>query len=342
VWHIYVAMAASSTFSAFQWPAYSAAITMLVPQKHLGRASGMGQLAQAAAQILSPIVAGALVMTIQIQGVILADVATFVVAIATLVFVRIPRPKATAEGEAAKGSLLREAAYGWTYIVARPGLLGLLIVFAMTNFAVGVVSVLFAPMVLSTQTSVMLGTMMSVGGFGMLSGSLIMSAWGGPKRRIYGVLGFEALMALCVMLAGLPITIPVMAVAVFLFFFAGPFVNGSSQAIWQAKTAADVQGRVFAVRRMIAWSSLPLSYLIAGPLADHLFEPLLAVGGPLAGNLGRVTGLGPGRGIGLLFSVMGVVQLAAVLIGWSYPRLRLVEDELPDAVGAGTAATGVS
>ena len=174
--------------------------------------------------------------------------------------------------------------------MARPGLLGLLIVFAMTNFATGVVSVLFAPMVLSFASSVVLGSLMSAGGFGMLVGSLIMSAWGGPKRRIYGVVGFEALMAVCVMVAGLPISIPTMGAAVFLFFFCGPFVNGSSQAIWQGKTAADVQGRVFAVRRMIAWSSLPLSYLIAGPLADHVFEPLLAAGGPLAESVGKVTG----------------------------------------------------
>ncbi|MFO8150791.1 MAG: hypothetical protein R6T93_10875, partial [Trueperaceae bacterium] len=74
-------------------------------------------------------------------------------------------------------------------------------------------------------------------------------------------------------------------------------MNGCSQAIWQNKTAPDVQGRVFAVRRMIAWSSMPLAYLVAGPLADHVFGPLLDEGGALVGSVGRIIGTGEGRGI---------------------------------------------
>jgi hypothetical protein len=332
VWQIYVAMTISSAFSAFQWPAYSAATTLLVPKRHLGRASGMVQFGQAVGQIASPALAGALVATIQVQGVILIDFATFVFAVLTLLFARVPRPKATAEGAAGKGSLLREAGYGWSYILARPGLLGLLIVFAATNFSTGVVSVLFTPMILSLTNATVLGTLLSIAGLGMLAGSLLMSAWGGPRRRVYGVLAFECLMGVCVIFGGAQVSIPLIAVAVFGYFFSIPIVDGSSQAIWQSRTAPDVQGRVFAVRRMIAWSSLPLAYLIAGPLADHVFEPLLATGGPLAGSVGRLIGVGPGRGIGLLFIVMGVLNMLVPLAGYLYPRLRLVEDELPEVV----------
>jgi len=332
VWHIYLAMAASSTFGAFQWPAYSAATTLLVPKKHLGRAGGMVQFAEAVAQIASPALAGLLVIKIQVWGVILVDVATFIFAVLTMLSVRIPRPEATAEGKVGKGTLLQEAAYGWSYIVARPGLLGLLLLFAVTNFSMGVVSVLFTPMVLSFASAAVLGNLLSVLGVGMLLGSLVMSAWGGPKRRIRGVLGFECLMGVCIALAGVRPSVPLIAGAAFLGFFGSPVVNGSSQAIWQAKTAPDVQGRVFAVRRMIAWSSLPLAYLIAGPLADRVFEPLLAAGGPLTGSVGQLIGVGPGRGIGLLYIVMGVLNVLAVAAGWLYPRLRLMEDELPDVV----------
>ncbi len=110
-------------------------------------------------------------------------------------------------------------------------------------------------------------------------------------------------------------------------------VNGCSQAIWQSKVAPDVQGRVFAVRRMIAWSSLPLAYLVAGPLADRVFEPLLAVGGPLAASVGQFSGVGPGRGIGFLYMVLGLISLLAVVVALLYPRLRRVEAELPDVIG---------
>jgi hypothetical protein len=83
---------------------------------------------------------------------------------------------------------------------------------------------------------------------------------------------------------------------------------------------------------MIVWSSLPLAYLTAGPLADQVFGPLLAAGGPLASSVGRIIGVGPGRGIGLLFIVMGLLTVLVTTAGYLHPRLRLVEQELPDAI----------
>ena len=332
VWHIYVAMGLSSTFSAFQWPAYSAATTLLVPQKHLGRANGMVQLGQAAAQIASPWLAGALMGAIQVQGIILIDFLTFAFAVLTLLFVRVPKPEITAEGQAGRGSLLHEAAYGWKYILARPGLLGLLLLFATTNFTSGIVQVLFTPLVLSFTTPALLGTILSIGGLGFLVGSLTMSAWGGPKVRVNGIYYFLLLQGCVLFAAGFPPRVTILAAAAFLYFFGHPIINGCSQAIWQSKTAPDVQGRVFAARRMIAWSSLPLAYLAAGPLADRVFEPLLVDGGALANSVGKIIGVGQGRGIGLLYIILGTISLLATVAALLYPRMRNVEAELPDFV----------
>ena len=332
VWQIYIAMAASSTFSAFQWPAYSAATTLLVPKEHYGRASGLVQISEAVAQIASPVMAGALIGTIQVWGVMLIDFATFLFALVTLLVIRVPRPESTVEGKAGQGSLLHEAAYGWKYILARPGLLGLLLFFATTNFTSGIVGVLFTPLVLYFTTPAVLGTLLSIGGVGFLAGSLLMSTWGGPKRRIYSILGFSLLQGCALFLAGFPPQVVILGAAAFIFFFGLPLINGCSQAIWQSKTAPDVQGRVFAVRRMIAWSSLPISYLLAGPLADRVFEPLLVPGGALTNSIGRIIGVGAGRGIGLLFIILGIITLLAALVGYLYPRLRRVEIELPDAI----------
>jgi DHA3 family macrolide efflux protein-like MFS transporter len=332
VWHIYIVLAVSSTFSAFQWPAYSAATTLLVSKENLGRASGMVQLSEAAAQIGAPVLAGALIGVIQIQGVILVDFATFLFAVFTLLTVRVPRPETTAEGKAAQASLLRESAYGWTYIRARPGLFGLLIFFAVNNFAMGIVQVLFTPLVLSFTTPLILGILLSVAGLGFLAGSIVMSVWGGPRRRVYGILGANLLLGMVLFAAGLPPSVWILGGAAFLAFLSTPITNGCSQAIWQSKTAPDVQGRVFAVRRMIAWASLPLAYLLAGPLADQVFEPLLAEGGILAGSVGRVIGVGAGRGIGLLYIILGFMMLLATMIAYLYPHLRHLETELPDYV----------
>ncbi len=332
VWHIYLAAAWGSTFSAFQWPAYAAATTLLVPKKHLGRASGMTQLGQAVAQLISPVLAGVLLVTIQLPGIILLDFSTFVCALVTLLLVRFPDAKTTAAPQSGKGSLLREAAYGWRYITARPGLFGLLIFFTASNFLLGFVVVLATPLVLSFASSVVLGTILSIGGMGMLVGSLVMSTWGGSQRRINIVFGFMLLSGLCIMAAGLRPSIPLFALATFLFFFGLPIINGSCQVIFQKKVAPDVQGRVFALNGAIAGASLPLAYVVAGPLADKVFEPLMASNGALAGSIGQLIGVGPGRGIGLLFIVMGALTILVTVVAYQYPRLRVVEDELPDAV----------
>ncbi len=332
IWHIYLLMGISSSFSAFQWPAYSAAISLLVPKGQLGRANGMVQLSEAAAAIIAPVLAGTLMGVIHIQGIILLDFATFLLAVSTLLIVRVPKPTITIEGKAGKGSLLREAASGWTYIRARHGLLGLLIFFAFSNFTMGIVQVLFTPLVLSFSNPSTLGLILSIAGIGFLSGSLMMSAWGGPKRRIIGILVAHLLMGMALFLAIFPYNAWILGVAAFLVFFCSPVSSSCSQVIWQSKTAPDIQGRVFAMRRMIAWSSLPLAYLLAGPLADKVFEPMLTEGGLLAGSVGRIMGIGPGRGIAFIFMLMGFILLLATLVGYLYPRLRNVEKELPDFI----------
>jgi DHA3 family macrolide efflux protein-like MFS transporter len=332
LWHIYLLLAAISLFGAWRWPAFSAATTSLVPDRHRGRASGMMELGDAAAEIVAPLLAGALVVRIGRQGVLLIDFATYLFAMAALLAVRIPRPAATVEGSAAGGSLLREARSGWLFIRRRPGLLALLVLFASTNLGLGMVQVLLSPMVLAFASPAVLGQVLAVAACGMLAGSLVMSLWGGPRRRIAGILGFLLVQGLVLPLGGLRASAPLIAAGAFVFLFASPIASGCSQALWQSKVALDLQGRVFALRRMIAWSTFPLACLLAGPLADRVFEPLLAPGGPLAGSVGRLIGVGKGRGIALLFIVLGLLVLLMVAAAWHYPRLARLEAELPDAL----------
>jgi MFS family permease len=330
---IYAAVAGASISAAFRWPAFSAAVSQLVPREQLGRAGGMVQMAEAASLLLSPILAGALIGRIGLEGILLIDVASFLVACATIAAIRLPRPRASADAPR-EGALLPDLSFGWTYLRARPGLLGLLLLFAGTNFMGGMVIVLATPMILSFASPGELGTALTIGGSGMLFGTLVMSLWGGPRRRVEGVLGAEILSGAAIALCGLVRSIPGIAAGAFLLFFLNAIVNASSQALWQSKVALDVQGRVFAVRRMVALSSQPLAFLVAGPLADRVFEPLLAEGGALRATAGRLVGVGPGRGIALLFVVLGAGMTLVSILARSYPRLRRLEDELPDALAA--------
>jgi MFS family permease len=332
VWTICLVAGASATFNTLQWPAYSAATSLLVSKHHLGRANGMVQFGRAASEILAPTLAGILVLTIQVEGVLLIDFVTFLFAVTTLLFVRFPKPEITVVGQVGKGSLWREAAYGWTYIAARRGLLGLLVFFAIVNFLWGLVGVSITPMILGFTSADVLGIILSVAGGGMLVGSLAMSAWGGPRRRINGVLLFELLSGLCFLLIGLRPSAWLVAIGAFGAHLTIAVVYGSNQAIWQSQVPPDVQGRVFAAQQMIATSTRPLAYLVAGPLADRLFEPLLAPAGPLTGSMGQIIGVGPGRGIGLLFLIMGVLKVAASLGGYLYSPIRRVEDEFSNVL----------
>jgi MFS family permease len=264
--------------------------------------------------------------------VIAIDFATYLFAVLTLLIVRLPSPERSEAGEEGKGTIWQEAIYGWTYISARAGLLGLLLVFAAFNFVSGLIFPLIMPMILDMTSVDMLGYLVSIVGLGMLVGTLVMSAWGGPKRRIHGVLGFLMLSGFFTSLLGISPLLPFLAAAGFGLMFTLPIINGSSQAIWQSKVAPDVQGRVFSVRRMIAMSMTPLAYIVAGPLADNIFKPLLVEGGALADSVGQLIGVGPGRGTGFMFIVIGALSILVAAAGYLSPHVRNVEDELPDAM----------
>lgn len=330
IWHIYIIVAITAVFGAFQFPALSVATTLIVPKEQLGRASGLNPLAQGIAQLLGPLLAGVLVALVGLPGVIAIDFASCLFAIATLLAVRIPARAAPAAG-AQPPALGHDMLFGWRYILARPGLLSLLVLFAVSNFMTATVVTLAKPLILAFTTPAVLGLILSVAGLGVLAGGLAMSIWGGPRRRVDGVLASFALSGVCLLAGGLAPSAWLIGAAAFLFSIGTPIIAGCSQAIWQVKVPAEVQGRVFATRSLIAMSSLPLAFLLTGPLADYVFEPALAPGGALAGSVGRLIGVGPGRGIALLFMAFGALMLLLVLAGALYPRLRNVEDDLPDA-----------
>ena len=331
-WQIYIATAALSIVRAVQFPAFAASTTVLVPPEHLGRANGRVMLAQGVSQVIGPLAAGVLITTIGLGGLLLIDSLTYGFAILTLLAVCIPSPAASTEGSAGGGSLLGEAAQSWHYITGRAGLLRLLLFYAALNFSVGFVDVLITPLVLSFARTTALGIVLALAGIGVIAGSVVMSVWGGPSRRIHGVLTFTLLLGLAVCLGALLPNVTLIATAAFIFSFCSAVINGSSTSIWQRKVQPDLQGRVLSFESMVATSTLPVAYLLAGPLTDHVFEPLLVPHGRLAGTAGAVVGVGHGRGIAFLLLLLGVLTIIIGAAGYLQPRLRNVEIDLPDAV----------
>ena len=245
IWHLFITSAFQGMFQSFQWPAYSAAISTMIPKQHYGRANGMLSLADTASNIFAPILAGSLLGIIGFPGILMIDLATFIFAIGALLFVHIPQPRVTVEGRQAQGSLLKEAAFGFRYILTRPSLLALQIVFLVGNFFFGIPMAVQAAMILANTGSSeqALAVVNSAGAVGGVVGGLVMSAWGGPKRRVHGVLlGWFSSGILGLVLFGFGRSIPVWAVAAFIGVFISPIINGSNQAIWQAKVPARLAG----------------------------------------------------------------------------------------------------
>ncbi|HEV3459576.1 MAG TPA: MFS transporter [Thermoanaerobaculia bacterium] len=338
IWELYCLLSLASVCRAAQLPAFMAAISLLVPKAQFGRAGGMVQIVQAVSMVVGPAAGAALLALTSVAGVILIDFATYLFSLATLALIRVPAPPPLPGAAPGRPSLLREAAAGWSFIRERPGLLGLLAFFFLVNFNIAVVMALLTPMILDFSNAATLGMVLSVGSVGMLLGSIAMSAWGGPRRRVDGVLGFGMLFGLGLCASGLRAAAALIAAAFFLSLFSVPFVNASSQAIWQSKVAPAIQGRVFAVRQMMAWFSIPIGYLLAGPMADRVFKPLLRPGGRLVPTLGPLLGVGPGRGIGLLFMILGCMTILTCLLGFAFAPLREIEQRLPDQVPAAVPA----
>jgi MFS family permease len=324
IWQVYVAVGLTSLFDSFRSPAFSASIPLLVDREQLTRANAMVQTGGAVSGIVGPLLAGVLVTAISFRGVLLADAATFVVGVATLALVRIQQvlPAVHEHGE----SLLREAVIGWRYVQQRVGLLGLLAVYGFNNFVFAVASVLIAPLLLSFSSPAMVGMQYAISSIGLLLGGLAMTVVGESKKEIYGVLFCSMLGGLCLAAHGLWPSFALVAVAGFGFFLILPVFSASNMSLWQRKAPSHLLGRCFAIQQLVVHIVTGIGYCLSGPLSDRVFEPLLRQGGALAGSAGRVIGVGAGRGIGLMFIVLGALMTAVAMGAYSVPAIRKIDE----------------
>lgn len=333
IWQIYVGSFLIGAFSGFQWPAFSASLSVMLPKKHYARANSMLSVAQGASQVLAPVTAGALIIHIGLRGILMIDLIAAAFAVGTLFFVQIPQPSKSQIEAASESNIWKEFTFGFRYIFKRPSLLGLQSVYLVGNFFASMGFAVIAPLILGRtgNDQQLYAQVQSISAIGGVVGGIAMSVWGGPKRRAYGVLiGWMLTQLTGQFVLGIGRSWPIWALGGFMWTFFGPFIDGSNQSIWQSKVKPELQGRVFSARMFIAWLVMPLAQLIAGPLVDGVLEPGMAVGGELVPLFGWLVGSGPGAGTGLLFVIAGIGGASAGLVGLLTPKVRLVEDILPD------------
>jgi MFS transporter, DHA3 family, macrolide efflux protein len=277
VWHVYVAMFLRAALGGFHWPAMQSSTSLMVPKEHLARVAGLNQTMMGIMNIISPPLGALLLSVLPLGKVLAVDVVTAGLAVAPLLFVTIPQPERSAPNAAqgaGRASVWADLRAGLQYVAGWPGLLAILVMAMAINF---VVNPAFSLMpILVTKYfglgALQLGWLESVWGIGVVVGGLVLSVWGGFKRRVVtSLLGIVGI-GVGTLIVGLsPVDAFTMALLGMLVAgFMNPIVNGPFMAIMQTTVAPDMQGRVFSLVQSASLAMMPLSLLLAGPIADKL------------------------------------------------------------------------
>ncbi|MDH3302351.1 MAG: MFS transporter [Acidimicrobiia bacterium] len=317
---ISIGMLLTGLFTALSEPAFKASITDVVSPDDYQRSSALMQLVGASRLLLAPAAAGLVLAVASIEWILAVDAATVLVTVAATLAVRRSLASAarSRNGDAATATadaiveppktagFLADLEEGVRALVAVRGVMVLLGVFVLTTFAAGLAQVLFKPLMLPRISVSAQGALESVAASGMIAGSALIGAFAGRWRSHRTLI--TGLLAAGGFLAVLPFGgVWWVALSGFLFFASLALINTGADVLVRSSLPNGTQGRAWGLIGFLSQFGFPVAYLVAGPLADLVFEPLLADDGPLASTLGTVVGVGPGRGISLIFVLAGAM-----------------------------------
>ena len=329
IWHLYIVLTVNGVANAFVIPSMEASVPMLVKKENLGRAAGLTQMTTSLELIVSPALAGILLVSSGLGFIFILDFVTFGASVLALALSAIPQPVPDPDHE--RTSLLGEFIFGFRYIAERPPFVYLMVLATLILFLMpGIGYALSTPLALSVADEKAAGLIRSSFGAGAMISGILLTAWGGPKRRMNGVLACLAIAGLASMLIGLRESVLLIAMGTFCIGVTFMFMFGLNRVIWQVKAAPEVLGRISSLRMALGSGASSIGVLVAGPLAQHVFEPMMAEGGALAGSFGPIIGVGEGRGMALMYIIEGLVLIGFVIASVLTRRIRLMEDLIPD------------
>jgi DHA3 family macrolide efflux protein-like MFS transporter len=285
-WHIFVAMFLRSLGQAFQWPAMQSSTSLLVPDEHMARVAGMNQALQGGMNIVAPPLGALLLAWIPLHWVLSIDIITALMAILPLFFVVIPQPvhQTAMDSKSPIKTILADTKEGFVYVWAWKGLMYIILMAVLINFLINPAFTLM-PLLVSKHFNggaVQYSWMESLTGIGIVAGGVILSVWGGFKRKVYtcsmGLVGMGA----GILLIGMaPASLLVMALCgACLVGITNPLVNGPLFAIVQVKVDKEKQGRVMTMINSFCTAMSPIGMLIAGPVSDRYgLQPWFIMGG---------------------------------------------------------------
>lgn len=314
VWHIYIVNVIVGATNAFQQPASAVATGRLVPKDKISNVSGMNSFSQNLITVFNPMLAAFFFAMGGLWLILLIDLASFVLAFCVLLFyISIPE-----QIEAKKHSSPFEGiAQGFTFLREERGILYIMLTMALINFFSRLTyENILSPMILarSAGSSMTLGTVNAFMGIGGIVGGIIVSV---KKESSHKATAIYVSAALSFLFGDLLMAVgrnviwwSAAAVAASLPI---PFIMANQNAILYRKIPTAMQGRVFAVRNAIQYSTIPVGIILGGYLADYIFEPLMESGGELASTLEKIVGSGAGSGMAVMFLCTGICGFAISL-----------------------------
>jgi len=321
VWHLYVALLARSLGEAFHWPAMAASTTLMVPERHLARIGGLNQSVHGVLNVVGAPLGALLLAALPLHGVMFVDVATAAFAVLPLVFIAVPQPER--EEAHLKPTVWRDVREGLAYLRGWRGMIILLGGIMVLKIAMTPAFSLMPLLVRNHfgRGATDLALLEALAGIGIIVGGLILTAWGGFRRKIHTVL--MSLIGVGATLIGFGVTPGSLFWAVLgvgaLLGFAIPFADGSLIAILQSSVAPGVQGRVFGLLGSLSSLTSPIGLAMAGPITDLL-------------------------GIQIWYLVAGVICLAQGVAFFFIPSVVRIEErgQIDDVGPADGSARGVA
>lgn len=309
VGHIYLANLVTGLMNAFQAPAASVVTGKLAPEGKLAHVSGMNSFSTSLVMVLAPVLAASLFAWGGLRCVLWLDLGSFALASLILLFgVSVPEERPARRARAAALAGCRE---GYAFLRRDRGLLAVLLTMALLNFFSRLTyENILSPMLLarSGDNGLVLGAVNAVMGVGGILGGLLVSAGKMPKdpvKAIYASAGISFLLGDLLMALGRGG--PAWSLAALAASLPMPFIFAGQNLLLYERVPEPMQGRVFAVRNAVQYSTIPVGILLGGLLADRVFEPFMASGHPAAALLQSLVGAGAGSGMAVMFLCTGVL-----------------------------------
>ena len=327
IWNIYLINVIMGVTTAFQQPAAAVAVGALVPMEKLSNVSGMNSFSTNLIMVVNPMLAAAVYGLGGLPLILLIDLLSFTFAFCVLLFfIHIPdQLKKRKQTSPFAGTV-----EGFAFLKKERGLLYIMLTMALVNFFSRLTyENILSPMVLarSGDSSMALGVVNACMGIGGILGGVIVSFKKESKNKvgmIYISAGLSFLLGDITMALGQN---------TFWWSFAGiaaslpiPFIQAGDNMILYGKVPRDMQGRVFAVRNAIQYSTIPIGILLGGILADYVFEPFMNSGKSMAALLNKLVGSGAGSGMAVMFLCTGICGFLVSIISYQNREIRKLND----------------